>query len=58
VTLVASIDQDRADVLLEELEALLGRRSFIGGAGEGSREQREGEGGVTERQHERVQLRG
>ena len=54
VALIATVDEDRADVLLEELEAFLGRLRFVGGDREGGSEQREGEGGVTERQHVRV----
>jgi len=54
VALVATIDEDRSDVLLEELESFLGRLRFIGGDREGGGEQREREGGVTERQHGRV----
>ena len=54
VALVAAIDEDRADVLLEELESFLRRLRFVGGDREGGGEQREREGGVTERQHVRV----
>ena len=54
VALVATIDEDRADILLEELEPFLGRLRFVGGDREGGGEQREREGGMTERQHGRV----
>ena len=55
VALVAAIDENRAHVLLEELEAFLGSRRRLGGGsdGEGS-EGSEREGGMTERQHGRV----
>jgi hypothetical protein len=55
VALVAAVDEDWADVLLEELEAFLGRGHRLSGGsdGEGS-EGREREGGETERQHVRV----
>jgi hypothetical protein len=49
VALVAAIDENRADVLLEELEAFLGSRRGHGGGSDGEgREGREGEGGMTE----------
>ena len=51
VALVATIDEDGADVLLEELETFLGRLRLVGGDREGGGEQREREGGMTERQH-------
>ena len=51
VALVATVDEDRADVLLEELESFLRRLRLVGGDREGGSEQREREGGVTERQH-------
>ena len=54
VALIASIAEDRAHVLLEELEAFLGRLDVVGGDGEGGRAEREDEGGMTERQHGRV----
>jgi hypothetical protein len=49
VALVAAVDEDRADVLLEELEAFLGRGHRHGGGSDGEgREGREREGGETE----------
>jgi len=55
VALVAAVDEDRADVLLEELEAFLRRGHCLGGGSDGEdREGREGEGGEMERRHERV----
>jgi hypothetical protein len=55
VALVAAVDEDRADVLLKELEAFLGRRHRLGGGSDGEDcEGREGEGGEAERQHVRV----
>jgi hypothetical protein len=52
VALIAAIDEDRAHVLLEELEAFRGRRHSLGGrSGRKGREGCESEGGESERQH-------